>query len=164
MGIETAILAAAVGGTAAVGAAAIDSKSQKNANKTALRQREASEKFIKEQINQARGDIFKLFPSASESRMKGLEAGLNLYGQAYPQMMNTFQQGNVAAQKTLLQGLPQVQNAIMGNAVDMRGLQPLQLQQPGLTMPNVQPKTIGELFLSQQTPPPNPQQPIAEYR
>ena len=154
--------AIALGAAATAGAGALDYKSSKDANKAAKRQREASEKFIKEQINQARGDIFKLFPSASESRMKGLEAGLNLYGQAYPQMMNTFQQGNVAAQKTLLQGLPQVQNAILGNAVDMRGLQPLQLQQPGLTMPNVQPKTIGELFLSQQAP--NPQQPIAEYR
>lgn len=145
MGIETALWAGA--GATLLGGIS-DSKSAKNANKTALKQREASEKFIKEQIAQARSDIFKLFPSAQDSRMKGLEAGLNLYGQAYPQMMNAFQGGNVAAQNTLLQGLPQVQNAIMGNAVNLSGLQPLQLQQPGLTMPQVRPQTIGELGLN----------------
>jgi len=54
-------------------------------------------------------------------------------------MQNTFQQGNVQAQQALLAGLPQMQNAIMGRAVDTRGLQPVQLQQPqGLMLPNSQ--------------------------
>jgi len=71
-----------------------------------------------------------------------------MYKQAYPAMQNMFQQGNVQAQQALIRGLPQMQNAIMGNPVDMSAFQAVQLQQPqGLTAPNVQMKPITELGL-----------------
>ena len=145
------ITAAVIGAGATAGAAYGDYQSNKKAMKSAERQREASQAFIEKQIKQARSDIFKLFPAAQESRNQGLQAGLNLYSQAMPQMMNTYQQGNVEAQKALITGLPQMQNAIMGkplNPVNLQGLQPVQLQQPGLTLPQVQPTPINELGLS----------------
>lgn len=142
MGIETALIAGAV---ASGGAAILDSRSQKNAVKSAERQKAASQAYIEKQIAQARQDIFKLFPEAQKSRQQGLNAGLSLFNQAYPQMQNTFQQGNVQAQQALIGGLPQIQNSIMGRAVDLRGMQPVQLQQPqGLTMPNAQLAPIAD--------------------
>jgi len=145
MGIETALIAGAV---ASGGAALMDNKNQKKALKSAEAQKAASQAFIESQIKQARSDIFKLFPAAQETRKQGLEAGLQLYKQAYPAMMNSFQQGNVGAQNMLLAGLPQQQNAILGNPVNLSGLQAQTLQQPqGLTLPQYQPKQINDLGL-----------------
>lgn len=141
---STALLA---GAAASAGAAALDHKSNKDAIKSAEKQKEASQRFIQDQVNKARADIFKLFPAAQESRNKGLEAGLDLYGQAFPQMLNSFQQGNVGAQQVISAGLPQMQNAIVGNHVDMGAFQPVELQRPGLAMPTARPQSMNELGL-----------------
>lgn len=141
---STALLA---GAAASGGAAYLDRKSNKDAVKSAERQKQQSQEFIERQIKQARADIFKLFPAAQESRQKGLDAGLHLYSQAYPAMMNSFQQGNVGAQQALIAGLPQMQNAIMGDPVNMN-FKPVQLQQPqGLTLPQQRVQPINELGL-----------------
>lgn len=142
MGIETALIAGAA--VSAAGAVA-DSKSQSKNRKSAEAQKAASQEFIERQIAQARSDIFKLFPAAQDARKQGLEAGLSLYKQAYPAMMNSFQQGNVGAQNALLAGLPQANNAILGNPVNLQGLQAVQLQQPqGLTIPQYQQQQLPE--------------------
>ena len=140
---STALLA---GAGATLGAAALDSRSSRKAIKSAERQKAASQAYIEKQIANARSDIFKLFPAAQESRQAGLQAGLDMYKQAYPAMQNMFQQGNVQAQQALIQGLPQMQNAIMGNPVDLSGFQAVQLQQTqGLSLPNAQMQPISEL-------------------
>lgn len=142
MGIETALIA---GAAVSAGAALLDNKNQKKAQKSAEAQKAASQAFIEKQIAQARSDIFKLFPVAQDARKQGLEAGLHLYKQAYPAMMNSFQQGNVGAQNTLLAGLPQANNAVLGNPVSLQGLQAVQLQQPqGLTIPQYQQQPLPE--------------------
>lgn len=140
MGIETALIAGAAG---SIYAASKDAESRSEATDAAMKQKEDSKAFIQKQIDQTRADIFKLFPQAQESRQKGLNAGLSLYGQAVPQMMNTFQQGNVGAQQALLAGLPQMNNAILGNQVSYAGLQPVQLQQPTLNIPQAGLSPIG---------------------
>lgn len=146
---DPASAAMALGAGATIFGASKDASSQKKALKQQEAQRAASQAFIEKQIAQARSDIFKLFPSAQESRQKGLEAGLQLYQQAYPAMMNTFQQGNVGAQQALIAGLPQMQNALLSGAVDMSAFKPVSIQQPqGLSLPqNVMPKNINELGL-----------------
>ena len=155
MGIETALIAGAVG---SVGAAYMDSKSRSDATDSAMEQRKASQDFIQKQIDQARADIFKLFPEGQKARTQGLQAGLSLYQQSLPAMMNAFQGGNVAAQKQLLAGLPQMQNAILGNPVDYSGLQAVQLNQPApLQMPNYQPPSIQGLTMNNQAPQIDPQ-------
>ena len=152
MGIETALLAGAV---VSGGAALLDNKNQKKAVKSAERQRAESQAFIEKQINNARSDIFKLYPSAQDSRKQGLQAGLDLYGQAYPQMQQLPTAGNVGAQNALIQGLPQANNAITGNPVDLSGMQAVQLPTQGLTPTPMSFQGISGLGLTGQ---PTPQQ------
>ena len=61
-----------------------------------------------------------------QSAQEGFQGALDLMGQTIPQQAALFQGGNVAAQNTLLAGLPQQNNAIMGNPIDLSGLQPTQ--------------------------------------
>lgn len=112
-----------LGALAGAAAARSDRKSQKKSLELAQRQREQSLKFIQDQMAQSRGDLFSLFPQAQQSRNAGMLAGLNLYGQAFPEQVNTFQTGNYMGQQALLAGLPQMNNAILGNNVDLSGLQ-----------------------------------------
>ena len=154
MGIDPVTASLIAGGTSLL-AAKSDADSRSDATDAAMQQRKASQDFIQKQIDQARADIFKLYPSAQESQQKGLQAGLSLYQQALPQMLNTFQQGNMGAQNALLAGLPQMNNAILGNKVDYSGLQPVQLQQPQApNVPQMDLAPISGLQLGQQ-----PQQP-----
>ena len=76
---------------------------------------------------QARGDVTGIFPGVRQSAQEGFQGALDLMGQTVPQQAALFQGGNVAAQNTLLAGLPQQNNAILGNPIDLSGLQPTQL-------------------------------------
>lgn len=101
--------------------------------------REAQE-FIRQGVNQARGDIFNLFPAAEQNLQQGFQGALGVFGQSVPAQIQAQQQGIGGAQQALLAGLPQFQNAILGNQVDFGALQPQQFQQPDLS------------FLQQQLP------------
>jgi hypothetical protein len=119
--------AAVAGGSTAAAtiyAAGLDYKSAQEANATALKQREASQAFIEKQVNQARGDIFKLFPVAQQARQQGIQSGFNLYKAALPTQTQYFQQGNIEAQKQQLAGLGQIQNAILGRPINQNALRP----------------------------------------
>ena len=126
MNIWSGILGAGLG-LLGLDAASEDRKSQERSLALAQQQREQSLKFIQDQMNQSRGDLFQLFPQAQQSRNAGLLAGLNLYGQAFPQQLAAFQGGNMNAQQALLAGLPQMNNAILGRPVDMSMLQARQV-------------------------------------
>jgi len=122
-GLFTAL---AIGGGALVGAAASNSASKRAAGAaqdTSAAQIAATQKATK----QARGDLFKLFPSAEANSQKGYQSALDVFGQFMPQQAQTFQQGNVAAQNQILAGMPQAHNALMGGAVDYSQFQPTQL-------------------------------------
>lgn len=159
---------AAIGGSAALGAysASQDRKSAEKSVEKQTAQRDKSLEFIERMQNQARDDIFELYPSAQESRQAGIESGLDLYSQALPTQMDAFQQGNVGAQQALTQGNQQVQNAILGNPVDMSQMQPQRIDPQGIQgLMNVQaPQTQGidQLFQQQQQPQPQ-QQPGQQY-
>jgi len=145
--VTIGLIAAGTAGT--VYAPHEDASFSSDATDAAMKQKADSQAFIQKQIDQARSDIFKLFPSAQDSRQKGLQAGLDLYKQALPQMLNTYQQGNVGAQKILSAGLPQMNNALLGNKVDYSAFQPTTLQQPTApTMPNAQAQPISGLGLN----------------
>lgn len=119
---------AAIGG---VGASLFGANQDRKASDRALReqrrQNESNEAFIREQAGKARQDILPLFDNAAQNRILGSQAALDIFGQSLPAQAQAFQQGNVGAQQSLLAGLPQVQNAILGNPVDLSGLQPQQL-------------------------------------
>lgn len=78
---------------------------------------------------QARGDLLDIFPQAQQTAQQGFQGALDVFGQSLPAQMNSFQQGNVAAQNQILAGLPQIQNALLGNQVDLSGLQAYQAPQ-----------------------------------
>jgi hypothetical protein len=108
-----------LGAGATLAAGAMDNRSAKKSIESAEEQKALSQEFIKQQMDQARGDLFKLFPSAQDSQQKGLQAQLGTIKTAFPMQINAFREGNVAAQQTLIDALPQVQNAILGRPMNL---------------------------------------------
>jgi hypothetical protein len=96
----------------------------KGAAESQERQNEENRRFIAQQAEQARGDIFNLIPAAETNRQLGTQAALDIFGQTIPQQLDVFQRGNVGAQQALTQGLPQIQAALLGQPVDFGQIQP----------------------------------------
>lgn len=82
----------------------------------------------KELATQARRDASRLFPAAQDNFLLGQNAAMSIFGQAAPQQINAFQQGNVNAQSQIARGMPQFQNALMGMPVDYGAFQPMRQQ------------------------------------
>jgi len=161
-------------GAAVVGAVVASETSKSNANKAIDAQQDqntANAAFIAEKTAEAREDVLPLFAAAQEARGLGFQAALDVFGQTIPQQIGVFQQGNVAAQQALTQGLPQIQAAILGQPVNLQQFQPQALgfgagigqpvtpQQPqvpgiGQQAGTQQPQTpgIGTSFAQQQIP------------
>ena len=73
---------------------------------------------------EARDDALQLYPAADENRNMGYQAALDLLKMSMPEQSKQFRQGNVAAQNLMKASMPQYQNAILGNRIDYRKLQP----------------------------------------
>lgn len=123
-----------------------------SAQKAQTRANKRTEERILELQEQSRQDALPLFDASRQNINQGAQGALDLIGQGIPQETGVFQQGNVAAQQALLAGLPQVQNAIMGQPVDLGGLQAQQL--------NFNPGFGSNVQLPQQPVPNNPAAPI----
>lgn len=95
---------------------------QAGADKAAAETRRAAD--------EARADLFKLFPASQDALSTGYKGAADIFGQSAPQQADIFQQGNVAAQRQIAAGMPQFQNAILGGQIDYNQFQPTQLQQP----------------------------------
>jgi|TARA_R110000823_G_scaffold19034_1_gene59059 hypothetical protein len=76
---------------------------------------------------QAREDVMSLYPSAENNLQAGAQGALDVMGQFLPQQADVFQQGNMNAQSQIAGGLPQIQNALMGGAIDYSQFQPKQV-------------------------------------
>jgi len=94
--------------------------------------------IIKQGKARARGDLTTIFPQAGESLRGGFQGALDVFGQALPQQAQAFQGGNIEAQQTLVNSLPQLQNAILGNPVNFGGFNASQQQLPNLGFANQQ--------------------------
>ena len=103
---------------------------EKDAAKKQVKGIERGQDFIRQGTQEARQDIRNIFPAAQQALQGGFQGASNIFGQALPQQANLFQQGNLAAQQQIAQGLPQFQNAILGSPVDFGQFQPTQIQQP----------------------------------
>lgn len=145
MGIETAILGAgkAIAGmtagqaaAASAGASLIGGALDRRAARKATSK---ANELEARRIQQAMGAITPGFQAAQDTsryalgqgqqmRQQGMQQGLNLIGQLYGPAGQMQQQGNLAAQRALLAGLPMQRNAIMGAPVDYSQLQPTQIQ------------------------------------
>ena len=110
-------IATAVVGSAVIGAYA----SNKGSSKAADVARATSDDqlaYMAAAEEQAREDINRLFPMATQRRAEGFQQSLDLYKSALPLQMNLARTGNVGAQQVLRAAMPQVQNALMGAPVD----------------------------------------------
>ena len=91
----------------------------------------------------ARKDALALAPAAEDNRNMGFQAAIDALAQATPSQSRSLQAGSRGAQETLLAGLPQMQNAILGRNVSFAGLQP-RTAAPDLQFLNQQlPEFIG---------------------
>jgi hypothetical protein len=83
------------------------SKTDRSSQELNLRQNDQSRQFIQQQMNQGRQDL-----------NQGFGGAYNMLSGSIPQQMQTFQQGNVAAQNYLLGGMPAFQASIMGGPMN----------------------------------------------
>jgi len=112
----------------------------RDAAKAQIKAGEKGQEFVRENIQQARTDAQSLFGQGQEARQQGFQGALDLFSQSLPAQAQAFNQGNVVARQSLLAGLPQFQNAILGGQVDFGALTPRNFQNPDLS------------FFSQQLP------------
>ena len=124
--------AAVIGGGAILGAI-----SSRNASKSAVKAQDKAATSAADQTTQAadraRADINRLFPQAQQAGQQGFQGAIDVFNQGINPQMQAFQGGNVAAQNQILAGLPQIQNALLGNQVDLSGLQAYQAPQQDLS-------------------------------
>ena len=91
----------------------------------AQKKQNAQERALKREFaTEARQDVFNLFPAADEERRLGFQGALDVLGQSAPQQSQVLQSSSAGAQETLLAGLPQMRNAILGRNVSFSGLSP----------------------------------------
>ena len=116
-------IATAIAGSAIIGSIASNKASKRAAGAAENSTREQIE-FMKEQADQARSEINKYIPMATQSRNQGFQRQADFLSSALPTTMGMMQQGNMGAQDVLAGSMPQIQNALMGGNVDYGFLQP----------------------------------------
>jgi len=114
----SAWVAAAVVGSAVVGAVSAD----KAAGKAAKGQDKAL-KASEAAAEQAREDVQRLFGEAAEQQTQGFSSAAEFLGGNIGAQVAPFQQGNIQAQEQVGRGLTQQQNALLGLPTDFSGFQ-----------------------------------------
>ena len=123
----------------------VTGKSEKEAGKKKADAANDAADLIRIQTEKAREDIFRLFPMAQQNIQQGFQGAADIFGQSLPAQTDVFQQGNINAQQAILSGLPQIQNALLGNQIDFSQLQPSQVQAPDLSFFNqILPQTLRQ--------------------
>lgn len=117
--IGAGVLGAAVGGGLAA-------KGAKDAAEAGAEGQAAAARIIAEQADEARRMIFQLVPIGEQNLQTGAQAALNVLGQSIGPQAQMARGGNIAAQQTLIGGMPQFENAIMGRDIDYSQFQPYQ--------------------------------------
>jgi len=141
----------AVAGATIVGSV-VGSKSNKDAQKASAAGADAASRETRRAADEARADSTRLFEQANQQSQKGFQGALGVFEDVVPQQSNFFQQGNINAQNTLLGGLSQQQNALLGGNVDLSQLQATQQFQPDFSFLNQQPPPIVPTETQPQSP------------
>lgn len=105
---------------------------EKKAAKASQAGTERGIEAMKEATRRAENFAIPLFSQARQDLHQGFQGALDVFGQSLPAQTDVFTQGNLGAQQAILSGLPQMQNALFGNQVDLSQLQPFEVQQPDL--------------------------------
>lgn len=119
------VVAAAVIGSAVVGAAA-----SKSASKSAAKSQEKGLAASQAMSNQAIGQAKDYFNIGQKSAQAGFQSALDFFKNVQPAKYEPMIQGNVASQKVIGQGATQANNAILGLPVDMSFANQQQAIQP----------------------------------
>jgi len=121
---------------------------EKDAAKSQEKAFRDAQQITREATEQARGDLFSLYPSAQQAGQQGFQGALDVFSQSIPQQQQALTQGNVGAQQAILSGLPQMQNALLGGNVDYSQFQPVQVN-PLAGQPPQQGPALGGIFGAQ---------------
>ena len=116
----------------------VSGKSEKDAGELKAQSAKDAAELIRIQSEIARGDANRLFAGAQQAGQGGFQSALDVFNQSVPTQQQAFQGGNVAAQNQILAGLPQIQNALFGNQVDLSQLQAYNPQQQDMSFLNQQ--------------------------
>ena len=134
--------AAVVGAGAAVAGAVGSKQAADEATESQEEQAEAQRAAIEAAQKQARADALALFPFSQEALQQGIAGATDILQQLPAQQATPFQAGNLAAQETLLKGLPAIQHAILGLPMKSVGLESAQLPFGTGFLSNVQPTQL----------------------
>ena len=99
----------------------------KGAAKTQANEARRAQDMLRQATAPAKADALPLFDDAMAQSQGGYQDAINLLSGSLAPQMGMTQGGNVAAQQTLLAGMPQFQNAILGAPVDYSAFQPSQI-------------------------------------
>jgi len=102
----------------------IEAKGAKDVAKEQRKGAEDARESIEAAAKEAKEAVIPLFEQAREDALRGFGASLDVIGQAVPEQLRIFQEGNLAAQQTRLAGLQPFQQAVLGLTPDVSGLQP----------------------------------------
>jgi hypothetical protein len=161
MGIEAAVLGAgkallgstaakmAVGGAAAsLAGSALDRRAQgkaaNQANEVAAARTSAGLETLRPGFENAQNIRTQALGMGSQMRQQGMQQGLGMIGQLYGPTSGMEQQGNLAAQRMLLAGLPLQRAAILGGKIDYSQLQPQTI--------NYDPNMLAGIFANARLP------------
>lgn len=111
---------AAVG---AVAGAAFGAYGAKKAAEESSKLQKRFFKFAKEQNAQALDKVFKLVDVGEQNLLTGKQATIDFLGQSIGPQMELSRGGNIAAQETLLGGISQIDNILMGRPADYSQLE-----------------------------------------
>jgi len=110
---------------------------EKTAGRMQVKNLKEAQNIVTEQAGIARDDVNRLFGQQEQNSRAGLQAGLDLYGKTIPAQFEQAQAGNMNAQNMLSGALPQMNNAILGNAIDYSQFQPQSTPEVDMNMFNV---------------------------
>lgn len=156
--IAAAIISSAVvGGISSNNASKKASKASGKATDGQLALGRESNAMTERMAKQAREDANRLFGQQETNTRAGVQAGLDLMGQTIPAQFQQINAGNNQAQQQLSGALPQINNAILGNAIDYSQFQPRQTPNVDMNMFNVSLPDYTFTDGSLSNPPPEPE-------
>ena len=148
MGIETAILAAGIGAAGSLAGSAMDRRAQgkavNKANEASAARTQAGLEALRPAFEASQNVRREALGMGSQMRQQGMQQGLGMIGQMYGPTADLMQQGNMAAQRMMLAGLPMQRAAILGGKIDYSQLQPQTI--------NYDPNMLAGIFGQAQLP------------
>ena len=114
---------AAIGGVIGLLGARSQNKQAEKAQQYAEAQRQETLRYINEMVAKSQGQLQQGYGLAQQDRQAGLDYAMPMLQESFQPMMDSYRQGNMMAQNTLLGGLPAYRDALMGKQTDYSGMQ-----------------------------------------